>query len=399
MQETLQDETLSRDREKDSAIQAADDRVAALQDERDSLLARAQSEQRLRITELTQRFGVSLQDMEINIRETIRQEITAEKIQEMARVQKKCSKDVEAARLEERAFAARELEELRKTYAEREAQTSEDLAELEKLHGNRVFRLEAQVAALRGRAEAAEARMNEAVLELNRAVEESRGGNERHLQQLEEYARRADALAVDLDHAHTEIQESRVREMSYREQLTRVLEEARVRHAELAELRRQSADRSAQAGMWRRAASEIDVTQAATTTQLQIAREEVAMLEHELHRAKDENAGLRRALGSADRLVYGVFSPYSHLAPQGPLGLSGSSGPHGYTEEDDSPETHRGGTYADPTASSSSKSPRMSSSGIRSARDGSSRRAGAAAMPMHSKMKLIQHPPWRPGFW
>jgi hypothetical protein len=46
--------------------------------------------------------------------------------------------DVEAARADERQHAARELDSLRRVYADREAATQRDLIELEKLHAARV---------------------------------------------------------------------------------------------------------------------------------------------------------------------------------------------------------------------------------------------------------------------
>ena len=58
---------------------------------------------------------------------------------------------------------------------------------------------------------------------------------------------------------------------------------------------------------------ETSVTQHTSTTSLTILRDEVSMLEHELRRAKTENAVLLESLQRAEKLVYG--SSLSGSAP------------------------------------------------------------------------------------
>jgi chromosome segregation ATPase len=95
-----------------------------------------------------------------------------------------------------------------------------------------------------------------------------------------------------------------VRESLFREQLARVLEDARVKNAMLLEAQRQASDGSAQAYQWKKALSVTDSNQTAANTNLQIARDEIAMLEHDMKRLKNENVGLKSSLDKAERLVF-----------------------------------------------------------------------------------------------
>lgn len=101
------------------------------------------------------------------------------------------------------------------------------------------------------------------------------------------------------------MQESRARESLYREKLSAALEENRVQHAEISELRRQSCSDAALAQSWRSASKETELSLSSYEASLRIAREEVSMLEHTLKRLEDENVRLKEALRYADKIVYG----------------------------------------------------------------------------------------------
>jgi chromosome segregation ATPase len=123
---------------------------------------------------------------------------------------------------------------------------------------------------------------------------------------MEEHSKRAEQLHRQLEAFETELHQSRSRETSYRNQLARALEETRIKSAELIEARQQASSGSVQAQQWRKVSQESDLSIAAAQSTVQIAREEVAMLEFELRRAQDESAALRQELLRADKLIFGV---------------------------------------------------------------------------------------------
>jgi hypothetical protein len=60
-------------------------------------------------------------------------------------MQKKCSRDIEVARTEERRVLTKEIEKIRIYFLDRECQTNRDLSQLEASHSDRVKRLEIQL--------------------------------------------------------------------------------------------------------------------------------------------------------------------------------------------------------------------------------------------------------------
>jgi hypothetical protein len=114
--------------------------------------------------------------------------------------------------------------------------------------------------------------------------------------------------------AHDEVQQARARESLYREKLSVALEENRVQHAEISELRRQCDSCAALSESWRAASKESALSLSSYEASLRIAREEAAMLEHSLRRLEDENIRLKDALRYADKIVYGEKSGFSSAA-------------------------------------------------------------------------------------
>jgi hypothetical protein len=155
------------------------------------------------------------------VRETAMQEMAAEKMRDVNSMQKKCSRDIETARTEERRAATKEIENIRKYFLDRESQTTGDLSQLEASHSDRVKRLENQLITYKKKASDAEDELDIVVRDMNKNAEGSKNVNGKYFKQLEEGARRADSLLVELKEAHTELQESRVREALFREQLAR----------------------------------------------------------------------------------------------------------------------------------------------------------------------------------
>jgi len=114
------------------------------------------------------------------------------------------------------------------------------------------------------------------------------------------------------------LDEAHAQEATYREQLARALTEAREAAADLTAARRHADDGAAQANHWRRAAGTAEEAHAHTRTQLTIARDEIALLEHDVQRARAENASLQGQLGRAERRLYQGLNGGSDRAPEPP---------------------------------------------------------------------------------
>ena len=79
------------------------------------------------------------------------------------------------------------------------------------------------------------------------------------------------------------------------------------------ELKRQAAAAAAQAYNWRRAAQNSDATHITERSALQIANDEILMLEHEVKRLREENWGLQN---TADRAAFKIHGYASKLKVQ-----------------------------------------------------------------------------------
>ena len=226
--------------ERERRIMQADHtaRTARHEQEAADAAAKAQAELRLKHGELHLQFEARVKEIEASIRATIESEAENQRIRYDAAAKKSFAAELEAARLEERKARAREVEQVREAFREREKQTADDLAQLETLHNERVARLDAQNDALRQRVLDAEKASKRATAAAARSNDELKKTASVHLRASEENARRAMELAEQLSVAQRETQDSRQREAAYREQVARSLEETRVLRAEAQETRR-----------------------------------------------------------------------------------------------------------------------------------------------------------------
>ena len=238
VKETAAAEAAAFDRER--RIMQADHtaRTARHEQEAADAAAKAQAELRLKHGEMHMQFESRVKEIEASIRATIESEAEHNRIRHDAAAKKGFAAELEAARLEERKARAREVEQVREAFREREKQTADDLAQLEALHNERVARLDGQNDALRQRVLDAEKASKRATAAAARSNDELKKTASVHLRASEDNARRATELAEQLAVAQAEAQESRQREAAYREQVARSLEETRVLRAEAQETRR-----------------------------------------------------------------------------------------------------------------------------------------------------------------
>ena len=117
-----------------------------------------------------------------------------------------------------------------------------------------------------------------------------------HLKHLEDHQQRGHKLALQLKEAHNEIQASKHRENEYRQQLAKSIEECRLQQAELIEVKRQASEAAAEAYAWKKAAQDSDSHHVVERKEIQIAKDEVIMLEHELKLMREENWHLKKNL-------------------------------------------------------------------------------------------------------
>ena len=233
-------------KEKTSMMAESERCIDELTRERDALLMKCQEEVRSKVLELSGRFEDTVKDIEGSVVETYRREFEAEKFRAVSQVQKQCAKDIESVRSDERRAAAREVENVRRVFLDREKQTSEDLLELEKLHNERIAGFESKIASLQRKLEGSEAIVRELRQQLDGVVTETKYGQDVYSKNLGEHMHRGQILTIQLKEAHAEIQASKARETEYRNRLTKAIEETRIQHAELIEVKRQSSEAAAE---------------------------------------------------------------------------------------------------------------------------------------------------------
>jgi hypothetical protein len=233
-------------REKASMVAESERCIDELTRERDALLLKCQEEVRSKVMELSGRFEDTVKDIEGSMVETYRREFEAEKFRALSQAQKQCVKDIESVRSEERRSAAREIENIRKVFLDRERQTAEDFIQLEKLHNERVTGLESRVAALQQKYEGAELVIRDLKQRMDGVVTETKHGQDIYSKNLNEHMHHGHVLTMQLKEAHAEIQASKAREAEYREKLTKAIEEMRIQHAELIEVKRQASEAAAE---------------------------------------------------------------------------------------------------------------------------------------------------------
>lgn len=299
------------ERERKQLTQEYTTKIATLEREKDEILAHAQQEVHSKTQELNLKYQHSIKNISQSGNETLRQEYEGELLRQGAEMQKRCQHEIEVVRTEERRVAAVELANQRAAYVKREHATSEDLLQLEKLHNTRVSQLEQQLAGARTTNERLQEELHTASLRADKGTESSHQTALRYRREMEEHSLRAEQLQQQLQISSEETQKAQGREAIYRAQLAEALKDVRVKSAELAEAKQQASVGSVEAQQWRKVSKESELSIAAAETSLQIARDEVGMLEFELKRVRNENAALKQELYRADKLIFGV-SQHDH---------------------------------------------------------------------------------------
>ncbi len=101
------------------------------------------------------------------------------------------------------------------------------------------------------------------------------------------------------------MQESRSREEQYRSQMSELLEQNRLLRADSIESQRQAATSQSLAQQLRQAARESDAGEISRGAALQIADDEIRMLEHELKRLSLVNQSLNHHVSKYENIIYG----------------------------------------------------------------------------------------------
>ena len=293
------------ERERKLLIQDFETRANTLEEERKEESNETQVGMRKKLSELTIQFESRVKEIEKTVAETIRQECEGERLRDISLLEKRCIKDIEVARTEERKARAREVDSLRKSFRDRERQIAEDLTQLEKLHSERITRLEHQLKMAHKNEEDAEKVAKEATELAKKGSSEVRNQALAHMKQAEISTKKAEELLDQITSIRKELQQSRVRESTYRQQLSKALEENRLQRAELLESKNQTQSITSAAYQWKKTAQEADMTHSTSATSLHIAQDEISMLEHELARVKEDNFALQQSLDKARRAVYG----------------------------------------------------------------------------------------------
>lgn len=290
-------------REREMLRQESEALSAKVEKEREDQASKAQLTLRAKLSELQMKFESKIKEAESNITETARQEHEGLRLRDMTVLEKRYEKEIEQVRTEERKARAREVDSLKGIFRSNERQTAEDLAQLEKLHGDRVKRLEVQVETLKAKVSAAEKVASEASELANRGSDEVRKQAAEHVKQAKAAMRKAEELAEHLARAHKDLQEARVREGTYRDQLSKNLEESRVQRAELLEAKKQATDSAAECFHYRKMVQEQGTEKSESV--LQITRNEISFLENEVQRLRDDNHALVLNVQKHEKLIYG----------------------------------------------------------------------------------------------
>ncbi len=293
-------------RERKKLVAEHESAVAGLTQERDQGLEELKQQFQERAAEIQSKYDKSLSSLRGNEMELLRQQWDGEKSRLAVEMHKRSQKDQEVVRTEERRLAMAEIENLRKAYQSRERQTAADLLELEKLHSSRVRQLEQELDKERAGAQRYKEELAAAFLQIDRMKKEGDYNANEWKGKFHELHLRNDELERELNSASQAVGEMRSSEQSHREQAKQALAELRLQQAEVAELKRQASENASSAFQWRKLVSEQEHTVANSATASRIAKEEVALLEHQLQRYKQENHDLRLALQKAERLIFGV---------------------------------------------------------------------------------------------
>jgi hypothetical protein len=217
-------------------------RVAQLEGERAAAVSSRDDFVHSRVKEVSERHSAAQRSLDVDLRASLKRELEAVHMQEMAAIQRRCEADVLAAVDEERTRSKHLLEDMRATYVQRERDTTSDLRRLEELHASRVGKLESQLATSRLEARQAAEEIKRTAMEGSRTAEQDRHRADIEFTALREHVTRADASSAQLLELQRAVHDSRAREQTYREQLSQALEENKTFRFEITELQRQACD-------------------------------------------------------------------------------------------------------------------------------------------------------------
>ena len=309
VREVAKSDSINWEQEKIALLSSHDSQVQRLTGEKDRILAAAQGDLRAKISEMSEHFDATIKSIESSIKETVKKQMEAEHMREMAQLQRRCTKDIEVTRAEERRAQQAETERVRAAFMERERETADDLMELEAIHARRVSKLERQLDDCHDTASTLREQTNELTNEIKRKDKFIAKQSADHMKKMEEQAAHASSSQEQLHDAHRQIQQVKVYELNYREQVAKLLEEGRLQRAELAELRRQLSEGVAQASSFRTFVHDTETSTHATASSLSIAKQEIAMLEHELRRLKRERDGYKRSAEEKGGMLANLSTP------------------------------------------------------------------------------------------
>ena len=96
-------------RERDALIARYELQLKTLSDERAAIQIQYSAQLTAKVAEMNDRFKLSIQDMENNCSQRIMKEMDGQLMRELATMQKKCSRDVEKVRADERKLTTTEV--------------------------------------------------------------------------------------------------------------------------------------------------------------------------------------------------------------------------------------------------------------------------------------------------
>lgn len=306
LQNTTDSTQSSWQREKTRLIAEYSHQIQQLTEEKERIEHEAQRTLQAKLQEANKKWEFSLQTVKTHESDLQRQQWESDHARSLIELQKKCQRDIEAVRTEERTLAAQEIQNLRSAFMHREHQTAEDLIELEKLHAKRIQQLEHQYQSEKQCNEELKHRLNDMLLEQERARQDAFHKSDHALRKTHEVTLQADHWKREVKTLQDSLTESKANENQLREQLRQVSVELRLLQAERGELQRQSTNHAAEVMQWKHVVHEQEKNYASVETETRVVKEEVAFLEHENQRLRAENNRLRQEMERADRLIYGV---------------------------------------------------------------------------------------------
>lgn len=297
---------LSSDREKRRLQLEHDKRINDLQSQLDETQRDAEKSFETRLSDIRSKYESTIRNVKEKELQLMKQEIEGDRIRCLLEYQKKCELDIETARSEERKLAAIEVEKVRQSFIQREQQTAKDLIDLEKLHAKRVDQLQEAIVAEQQKYQGLKEEYQQTSLAFERKIHELI----HQIQQLQDKNHESvivnDSLQREMKSMNERVEDRALKEVHYREELSKALTELRLLQAEKLELSAQSSNSNAQSMQWRQILQDQESRYAAIDAQFKITKEENSMLEHEAARLKQENENLKRELEKCERLIYGV---------------------------------------------------------------------------------------------